>query len=43
MKIGISEDKRYLIIIDTRPFAPTEPLKIPVQQLLELLRSHKIK
>lgn len=38
MKIGLSEDKKFLIVIDTRPFAPTEPLKIPVEQIKELLR-----
>ena len=27
MKIGLSKDKKFLIVIDTRPFAITEPLK----------------
>lgn len=41
MKIGLTEDKKFLIVIDTRPFAITEPLKIPVEQIKELLKQKK--
>lgn len=43
MKIGLSDDKKYLIVIDTRPYAIESPLKIPVQQIIELLRKNKCK
>lgn len=43
MKIGISDDKKFLIVIDTRPYALDQPLKIPVQQIIELLRKNKCK
>lgn len=41
MKIGLSEDKKYLIVIDTRPFAPTEPIKIPVEVIKDLIKQKK--
>lgn len=41
MKIGLSKDKKYLIVYDTRPFAPTEPLKIPVEVIKDLIKQKK--
>ena len=43
MKIGISDDKKFLIVIDTRPYAIEQPLKIPLQQIIELIRKNKCK
>ena len=39
MKIGIKDG--YLIVIDTRKFAIDEPLKIPIEQIKELIKKHK--
>lgn len=36
MRIGIKDG--YLIVIDTRKFAIDEPLKIPIEQIKELLK-----
>lgn len=36
MKIGIKDG--YLIVIDTRKFAIDKPLKIPIEQIKELLK-----
>lgn len=43
MKIGLSDDKKFLIVIDTRKFAIEQPLKIPVEQIIELLRKNHCK
>lgn len=39
MRIGIKDE--YLIEIDTRKFAIDEPLKIPIEQIKELIKKHK--
>lgn len=38
-KVGI--DKENLIIIDTRPFACSDPITIPINQVIELLKKQK--
>lgn len=39
----IGTDGKNLIVIDTRPFGIRDPIKIPLEQVKELLRKNKNK